>query len=237
MSIQKGHFVQMSYTGRTEDGMIFDTTDEEIAKENDIFIENAKYGPVTIIVGAGYVIEGLDEELVGKEVGHKGEVKIPPEKAFGKYDPSLVELIPITRFDQRPQPGMRVRVNGRVGTVDRVIGRRARVDFNHPLAGKTVIYEYEIHRIVEEPEEQIRAIMEHYLESSDMEFKVEDETLIIEEPYVKNFDQRWILNKKRIVDEILKYTKIKKVIIQEVYEEEREEEKEGNETTEPSSQS
>jgi|Deesub1362B_J571_1020462.scaffolds.fasta_scaffold00065_107 FKBP-type peptidyl-prolyl cis-trans isomerase SlyD len=224
MSIQKGDFVRISYIAKTEEGTIFDTTDEEIAKEHDIFVEGAKYGPVTLIVGSGYVIEGLEEDLIGREVGYKGEVKIPPEKAFGEYDPSLVEIISITKFDQRPQPGMRVRVNGRIGTVDRVIGRRVRVDFNHPLAGKTVTYEYEILEVIEDLEEQIKAIFEHYLESSDLNFEIEGEELIIEEPYVKNFDQRWILNKKRIADDTLKYTKVRKIIIQEIFQEEREEE-------------
>ncbi|MDI3501914.1 MAG: FKBP-type peptidyl-prolyl cis-trans isomerase SlyD [Archaeoglobi archaeon] len=224
MKVQKGHFVRMSYTGRTEDGVVFDTTDENIAKENEIFVENAKYGPVTVIAGAGYVIEGLDEEIIGKEVGYKGEVKIPPEKAFGEYDPSLVEIISITKFDQRPQPGMRVRVNGRIGTVETVIGRRVRVDFNHPLAGKNVIYEYEIHEIIEDLNEKIKAIMEHYLEKSDIDFAVREDELVINETYSMNFDQRWLLTKRRIVDDILKYTEIKKVIIQEVYEKEKREE-------------
>lgn len=224
MKVQKGHFVRISYTGKTEDGVIFDTTDEEIAKKNDIFVENAKYGPVTIIAGAGYVIKGLDEEIIGKEVGYKGEVKIPPEKAFGEYDPSLVEIISITKFDQRPQPGMRVQVNGRIGTVETVIGRRVRVNFNHPLAGKNVIYEYEIHEIVEDINEKIKAIMEHYLERSDIEFRVEGEELIINESYSMCFNQRWLLSKRRIIDDILKYTEIKRVIIQEIYEEEKKEE-------------
>lgn len=51
----------------------------------------------------------------------------------------------------------------------------------------------------------------------------EDE-LVINETYSMNFDQRWLLTKKRIVDDILKYTEIKKVIIQEVYEKEKREE-------------
>ncbi|MBC7115271.1 MAG: peptidylprolyl isomerase, partial [Archaeoglobi archaeon] len=124
----------------------------------------------------------------------------------------------------RPQPGMRVRVNGRIGTVETVIGRRVRVDFNHPLAGKNVIYEYEIHEIIEDLNEKIKAIMEHYLERSDIEFRVEGEELIINESYSMCFNQRWLLSKRRIIDDILKYTEIKRVIIQEIYEEEKKEE-------------
>ena len=65
MSIEKGNFIKVSYTGKNED-RIFDTTDEEIAKANDIYNEKGKYGGDIIIVGAGHTVEGLDEDLIGK---------------------------------------------------------------------------------------------------------------------------------------------------------------------------
>jgi len=143
MTIQNGDFIRVSYTGKNED-RIYDTTNEEVAKANNIYNEKGKYGGDIIIVGAGHTVAGLDEDLVGKDVGYSGSVTIPPEKAFGIRNPELIETVPVTKFEQRPQVGMSVQVDGRQGIVIRAIGRMAQVDFNRFLAGQTVTYDYEI---------------------------------------------------------------------------------------------
>ena len=98
MTIQKGDFIRVSYTGKNED-RVYDTTDEEVAKANEIYNEKGKYGGDVIIVGAGHTVAGLDEDLVGKDVGYSGSVTIPPEKAFGARNPELIETVPITKFE------------------------------------------------------------------------------------------------------------------------------------------
>src|SRR3990170_4730609 len=124
MSIQKGNFIRVSYTGKNND-RIFDTTDEEIAKANNIYNEKGKYGGDIIVVGSGHTIKGLDEDFIGKDVGYTGSVTVPPEKAFGVRNPELIETIPITKFEQKLQVGMPVQVDGRQGIVIRAIGRMA----------------------------------------------------------------------------------------------------------------
>jgi len=90
-------------------------------------------------------VKGYEDDLIGKEIGYSGTVEIAPENAFGLRDPKLAEIIPINRFkEKKPVPGMRVGVENKVGTVTRVIGRKVNVDFNHPLAGRTIVYEYKI---------------------------------------------------------------------------------------------
>ena len=70
MAIKKGDFIEIEYTGRLkEEGFVFDTTDEKIAKEHDLYNSKAAYGPLTICVGEHHVIHGLDEALIGKEKG------------------------------------------------------------------------------------------------------------------------------------------------------------------------
>ena len=71
MAIQKGDFIKLNYTGKFEDGRVFDTTDEDLAKKEDIFNPRGLYGGDVVIVGAGHTIEGLDEDLEGKEVGYR----------------------------------------------------------------------------------------------------------------------------------------------------------------------
>ncbi|ACS34050.1 FKBP-type peptidyl-prolyl cis-trans isomerase [Thermococcus gammatolerans] len=169
VKVEKGDVIRLRYTGRIkETGEIFDTTDEEIAKQAGIYKESGVYGPVPIAVGAGHVIKGLDEQLEGLEVGKKYEIIVPPEKGFGKRDPKLIKVFTLGQFRRQgiiPFPGMPIeieseggrKIKGRVLTVS---GGRVRVDFNHPYAGKHLIYEVEIVEKVEDPIEKVKAMIE-----------------------------------------------------------------------------
>ncbi|NJE55367.1 peptidylprolyl isomerase [Thermococcus sp. 21S9] len=169
VKVEKGDVIKLRYTGRIkETGEIFDTTDEEIAKQAGIYKENGVYGPVPIAVGAGHVLQGLDEALEGLEVGKKYEIEIPPEKGFGKRDRKLIKTFTLGQFRRQgiiPFPGMPVEIEteggrklkGRVLTVS---GGRVRVDFNHPYAGKHLVYEVEIVEKVEDPIEKVKGMIE-----------------------------------------------------------------------------
>ncbi|KCZ73020.1 FKBP-type peptidyl-prolyl cis-trans isomerase [Candidatus Methanoperedens nitroreducens] len=215
MSIQKGDFIKVSYTGRNDD-RVFDTTDEEVAKANDIFNEKGKYGGDVIIVGSGHVVEGLDEDFIDKEVGYRGSITIPPEKAFGQRNPELIETIPITKFDQRPQVGMYVQIDGRTGMVTRVIGRMAQVDFNRFLAGQTVTYEYEIKEKIEDTEGKVHGLLGLYI-GKDFTIQIDGETLTVEIEPELTFNQRWLMSKRLIANEIINNTDIKEVLYVEKY--------------------
>lgn len=212
MAIQKGDFIKLNYTGRLEDGRIFDTTDEELAKKEDIFNPGGLYGGDVVIVGASHSIEGLDEDLEGKEVGYSGTVVIPPEKAFGSSDPKLVETISITKLkDRNVHPGLAVEVDGRRGVVSRVIGRRVTVDFNSPLAGKTVTYEYSIEKVLETDVEKIQGLLALYTGLRDLEIETADGVAKIHTPTGLTFNQRWLMAKNRIASELFKYAGFKEV--------------------------
>ncbi len=191
MAIQKGDFIKLNYTGRFEDGRIFDTTDEELAKQEEIFNPRGLYGGDVVIVGAGHTIEGLDEDLEGKEAGYSGTVSIPPEKAFGPSNPKLVETVSITKLpDRNVHPGMPVEIDGRRGVVSRVIGRRVTVDYNSPLAGKTVTYEYAIEKLLEDDVEKIQGLLALYTGIRDMEVEIADGVAKINVPTGLTFNQR-----------------------------------------------
>lgn len=144
MPIQKGDFIRVTYTVKVQGGAVIETTEESVAKEMGLHKEGATYGPRTLIIGANSVIPGLEEALLGREVGHTGSVTVPPEKGLGPRKPDRIETHTVARFPEPPYPGMEVTLEGRPGVVETIIGRRVRVDFNHPLAGKTVVYDYAI---------------------------------------------------------------------------------------------
>lgn len=212
MAIQKGDFIKLNYTGKFEDGRIFDTTDEELAKKEEIFNPNGLYGGDVVIVGAGHTIDGLDEDLEGKEVGYSGTVVISPEKAFGPSNPKLIETISITKLkDRNVHPGLAVEIDGRRGIVGRVIGRRVTVDFNSPLAGKTVTYEYTIEKVLETDIEKIQGLLALYTGLRDLEIETADGIAKIYTPMGLTFNQRWLMAKNRVASEILKYAGLKEV--------------------------
>lgn len=198
MTIQAGDFITLNYTGRV-DGKVFDTTDEQVAKDAEIFNPEATYGPVTICVGKHHVILGLDEELEGKEIGTEGEVEVTPDKGFGAHDPAHVEAFNKNSFKDKPRKGMSLKVPEKgEGTVVDVIGNRVLVDFNHPLSGKTLSYTYRIERAVESPEEQMKGLIQLYA-GREMEVSLASGVLSIQLPAGITYDRRWLLWRSRVI--------------------------------------
>ena len=217
MSIQKGDFIKVSYTGKTaDDGRVFDTTDEEVAKANNVYNEKGKYGGDVVVVGAGHTVTGLDEDFIGKDAGYKGSVTIPPEKAFGKRNPELIESIPITKFKERPQVETMVEVDGRPGMVIRMIGRMAQVDFNRFLAGQTVTYDYEIIEKIEDIEGKVKGLLGLYI-GKDFSIQVNDSTVTVEIQPELTYNQKWLMSKRQIAREIIDNTDIKEILYLERY--------------------
>lgn len=219
MVVQKGDFIKLSYTGKLENGTVFDTTDANVAKEFGIYNEQASYGPETVVVGKGFVVAGLDEDLIGKNVGDKGSVTVPPEKGFGLRRIDQIETIPVKKFKEPIRPGVRVNVGGRTGTVESIAGGRARVNFNSPLAGETLNYEYTVESQIENRDEKIAAILRMYT-GKDIEHKIEDDKVIVEVPKDFAYNQRWILAKGAIASQLQELENIDEVVFQETYKKE-----------------
>ncbi|KAB3548098.1 MAG: peptidylprolyl isomerase [ANME-2 cluster archaeon] len=216
MTIENGDFIRINYTGRLEDGMVFDTTDEEVAKEHDIYDENTRYDSFVIIVGKGHVVEGLDEDIVEKEAGYRGTVEIPPEKGYGEHKTELVKTYPTSKFTETPVKGMRAVVEGKEGMVVMTIGRRVRIDFNSPMAGKTLIFEYVIEEKIDDDLDKIKSLLQSYFR---MDFDVElvDDVAMIEAPSDLRLNQNWLLVKSRIAHELLGSMELDSVKFVETY--------------------
>ncbi|MEA1869609.1 MAG: FKBP-type peptidyl-prolyl cis-trans isomerase [Euryarchaeota archaeon] len=217
MTIENEDFIRINYTGRLEDGMVFDTTDEEVAKEHGIYNENTRYDSFVIIVGKGHVVEGLDEDIVEKEVGYHGTVEIPPELGYGEPKTELVKTYPTSKFTEPPVKGMRAVVDGQQGTVVMTIGRRVRIDFNLPMAGKTLIFDYVIEDRIDDDLDKIKSLLKSYFRR-DFDVELIDDVAMIEPPGDLRLNQNWLLAKSSIANELLRSMELDSVKFVETYE-------------------
>ncbi|MBI4447879.1 peptidylprolyl isomerase [Candidatus Woesearchaeota archaeon] len=195
MGIKKGDFIEISFIARIKDSnKIFDLTDAEVAKKNNIYDEKASYDPLVICVGEGDIIAGLDAALIGKEVGKTFTIALPPENAFGKKNAKLIHLVPLSKFTEQnimPYPGLQVNINNLFGVVKTAGGGRILVDFNHPLSGKEVTYETTIKRIVSDDAEKVKGFIRAYLQLPKVEVEVKDGAAKIElSDLPKNFKEK-----------------------------------------------
>jgi FKBP-type peptidyl-prolyl cis-trans isomerase 2 len=163
VNIKKGDFIEVEYTGKVvEDNFVFDTTSEKVAKEMHIHNPYAQYGPSVVCIGQQQLLKGLDEGLVGKEIGKEYTIKLSPEQAFGKKSAELLRLVPLSAFKKgntRPEIGMQVDVDGQMGIVKTVTGGRVIVDFNHPLSSKELEYKIKINKIVTDDVEKVTSTL------------------------------------------------------------------------------
>ena len=167
MKTKQHDFIQLEYIGRiTSTNKIFDTTNEEIAKENNIYNKNISYKPAIICIGEKQVVPGLDEFLEDKELNKEYSVTLPAEKAFGKKNPKLLQLIPTSKFRQNninPILGLQINIDGMLGIIKSSGGGRSIVDFNHPLSGKEIIYTMNINKMITDTKQQLDSLIELYL--------------------------------------------------------------------------
>jgi FKBP-type peptidyl-prolyl cis-trans isomerase 2 len=163
VKVKKGDFIEIQYTGKIKLGdKVFDTSDEEIAKTNKIHNPSIKYGPVVACVGESNVLKGLDKDLDGKEIGEDYEVNISPADSFGPKNPKLIKTVSMSLFRKQkmnPYPGLQINAEGSIGTVRSVNGGRVILDFNHPLAGRELIYNYKILKKVEDDNVKVDSLM------------------------------------------------------------------------------
>ncbi len=172
--LQQGDFVRIAYTMRTvpdddedEEGMVVDTTDPDVAEEADIDTDEYDFEPRIIILGEGHVFEAVDEALVGSEAGDSGTVTIPAAEAFGEVDEDEIRTVSASKIDEDDRyPGAQVQIDGQQGRIETIIGGRARVNFNHPLAGEDLEYEYEILEVVDDRTEQAKGLFGLYLQQT-----------------------------------------------------------------------
>ncbi|MHA1935028.1 MAG: FKBP-type peptidyl-prolyl cis-trans isomerase [Candidatus Thorarchaeota archaeon] len=196
--IRENSLVYIDYVARIKgDGKIFDLTLEDVAKQEGLYKENDRYEPMLVAVGWNWLLASLEEEIIGMKVGESRTVEIPPEKGAGVRDQSKVKMIPKTKMakhgERYPVKGAQVTVGREQGVITAVLGRTVRVDFNSPLAGKTLVFEVTLREIVSTPEEKLLAVIKRRipgLPKDNYKASVKGKTVTIELPketrYIEN---------------------------------------------------
>ncbi len=240
-------FLLIDYTAKIKDtGEVIETTIEEEAKKAGIYKKDEKYEPLLVILGEKRVIEGLEEALYNMEEGEEREIEIPPEKAYGERDPRKIRVISIKEFRKakvEPVPGKIVEINGVPAVVKSVSGGRVRVDFNHPLAGKTLIYKVKIVRKIDDPVEKVKYLVKRRIRRASpekLEVNVGDSMVEIKIPSEAMLQDDIQIAKITIAREIFDYIDgVERVVFKEeiVKPKPKEEKKEEAEETEEEEES
>ncbi len=136
MKVEKGKTVKMHYKGMLEDGTVFDTSD---GKE-----------PLEFVYGEGSIIPALENQLEGMEEGEKKQVMVKAENAYGEVDPAAIQQVPRNQLPNNidPKVGMQLLAQTENASIPVTIidveDETVTIDFNHPLAGKNLIFDVEI---------------------------------------------------------------------------------------------
>lgn len=152
MTIAPDDEVTFEYTGRLEDGTVFDTSKESVAADAGLVEEQPErdYEPLTVEIGEERIIEGLEEALLGLDEGDAETVSVPPEKGYGEWSEEQVHEYDLEEFTEmvggeRPEEGAYIEVQqGGIAQIVHVDDEVVRVDFNHSLAGETLEFDVEV---------------------------------------------------------------------------------------------
>lgn len=138
--VKLGDTVTVNYTGKLEDGSIFDTSLTE-GRE-----------PLKATLGQGQLIKGFEDGLIEMSVGEKKTIEIEPELAYGQYNPELKQQVSRNQFPENVQVGETLQGNTPNGPivvkVSEVTDDTVTIDANHPLAGQKLFFEVELTEII-----------------------------------------------------------------------------------------
>ena len=134
-----------------------------VAIENGVEIDNTRSRdePVSLVIGDGNLLPGFEKALFGLRAGDRRTVSLPPEDAFGEWNPENVQRFDTVKFEQRPEVGHMIEFEDKAkaslfGVVMTVADDITEIDFNHPLAGKNITFAVEIFKVTPQGQQGIR---------------------------------------------------------------------------------
>jgi len=190
LTFNKGSLLLIDYTAKVKDSNeIFDTTIEEEAKKHSLHDPNVKYQPRVVSIGEPSfpVLKGLDEALAKTKAGDKLTVEVTPDKGFGERDSGKVRMIPLRKLGEdadKVSVGDSIEIDGKKGIIRLIGSGRVQIDYNHRYAGKTILYDVDVKKSLENDEDKILEILKYRLpvEESKVSFKKTGNSLDITVP-------------------------------------------------------
>jgi len=183
-SVKKGQFIEIDYTARVnQSGEVFDTTIKENTANPNVSPDKVK--SVILCVGEGMILKGLDKEFEGKEIGKQYSVILKPKDAFGERKANLIKIIPLNVFKSKgvmPYPGLVLNMDGMIARISAVSGGRVITDFNNPLSGKDITYEFIIRKIIINEMEKLNCLVAYFLKEDPKKAikEIKDKKAVIE---------------------------------------------------------
>lgn len=148
--VGNGSKVTVDYVGSFQNGTVFDTSIAAEAQKAGLAIRN-KIQPLVFVVGDGTVIPGFEKAVVGLKEGEEKITTIAPDDGYGYSNPENIVTINATLIDQsggEPKAGMLISTStGARGVITKVAGGNVTIDFNPPLAGKTLVFKIIMQKI------------------------------------------------------------------------------------------
>jgi len=189
MVLQKGDFILIEYTAKVkETNEVFDTTNEETAKKEHLHKEGEIYEPKLIVIGEGWMLKTLDETFPTMKLNKATTVEISPEKAFGAREPEKVKRVPLKQLLAKginPAIGMRIEYGGKNASIRSIGAGRVLLDFNLPLAGKTLVYDVTVQKKLAAKEDKMTALIHRRIpiaEAAKFKLTIEENILTVEMP-------------------------------------------------------
>src|SRR3989344_2118969 len=158
---KKNDFIELKYTGYANNEIFDSNIEEDLKKINP----KAKVEKLIVAVGQEMVVKGFDKELENKEIDKDYEINIKSADAFGPRNRDLIRTLPLKGFTQQnmnPRPGMILALDNNIVKIIAVSGARVIVDFNNPLAGKDLKYNFKIIRKIDDEKEKIKSMLKFY---------------------------------------------------------------------------
>ena len=127
----------------------------------EILDSNLNSAPLSFIVGKGQIIPGLEEKIKALTVGSKADIKVPASEAYGEYDNNAIQQLPKEQFaGLELSAGMTLYGQGEHGETVQVIVKSfndeiVEIDFNHPLAGKDLLFAVEVAEVRDATEDEL----------------------------------------------------------------------------------
>tara|TARA_B100001105_G_scaffold100029_1_gene80029 strand:+ start:540 stop:1286 length:747 start_codon:yes stop_codon:yes gene_type:complete len=190
LTFEKGSLILVDYTAKVKDSEdVFDTTIEEDAKKYSIHESNVKYQPKLVSIGeVSYpVLKGLDEALAKTAVGDKLTVEVTPDKGFGERDSGKVRMIPLRKLGEDAEKvsvGDTIEVDNKRGTIRFIGSGRVQIDYNHRYAGKTILFDINVLKSLDSPNDKVDGILKNRLpvEDTKIAFDLKDKEVSVTVP-------------------------------------------------------